>query len=94
MGNKNKLNKQVKQSRNEAYNSFKVVLFYCLLIIFVPILSFFSTKVILESNFQLTTVQTNIYSAIAAVVGLHIALALYIVKAYFSEEESDESKQD
>ncbi|XP_055383592.1 vacuolar ATPase assembly integral membrane protein VMA21 homolog [Condylostylus longicornis] len=85
MGNKNKLNKQVKQSNNEAYNSFKVVLFYCLLIIFLPIVSFFGTKYILESNFDINHIQTNIYSAISAVIGLHIALGLYIAKAYFSE---------
>ena len=70
--------------------AFFTVLSYCLLIIFLPIVGFFSSKYLLfDSVFQLTSTQSNIYSAVVAVVALHLALFLYIYKAYFETESTD-----
>lgn len=65
-------------------SAFQVVLFYCLLIIFLPIATFFLTKYYLfDTILSLTAVQSNIYAAVSAVVALHVALALYLYRAYF-----------
>ena len=71
------------------------MLFYCLLIIFFPILTFFFTKVLIFDGYlKLETIQSNIYSAISAIITLHIALGVYISKAYFMPDEIDSIKQD
>lgn len=68
---------------------FSSVLYYCLLILCLPILSFFLTKLILlELIFQFdpASVSTNIISAVVAVIVLHLALGLFIWKAYFDTD--------
>lgn len=90
MGNKKNLNSQQSARKNDTkdYNSFKVVLFYCLLIIFFPVFTFFSIKTFLFDNyFNLEPIRSNIYSAVSAVIALHIALGLYIYKAYFGADD-------
>lgn len=47
-----------------------------------------------DSVLQATSIQSNIYSAIAAVVALHLALGLYLYRAYFNAEKSASSKED
>ncbi|KAG4069706.1 hypothetical protein HA402_002285 [Bradysia odoriphaga] len=75
--------------------AFQTVLFYCLLIIFLPIVTFFSLKYMLfDSVLQATSVQSNIYSAVAAVITLHLALGLYLYRAYFNAEKSAAQKED
>lgn len=61
-------------------NTFLVVLFYCLLIIFSPIVAFFVSKVFIFDDWA-TPVKSNIYSAISAVVTLHVALGMYLYRA-------------
>lgn len=57
------------------------------MIIFLPIVGFFSSKHLLfDGVFQMDTVQSNIYSAVVAVVALHLALFLYIYRAYFETD--------
>lgn len=68
-------------------SAFFTVLRYCLLIIFLPIVGFFGTKYVLFDGFlQLTSTQSNIYAAVVAVVSLHLALFLYIYRAYFDTD--------
>ncbi|KAJ6630902.1 Vacuolar ATPase assembly integral membrane protein VMA21 like, partial [Pseudolycoriella hygida] len=75
--------------------AFQTVLFYCLLIIFLPIVTFFSLKYMLfDTVLQATSVQSNIYSAVAAVVALHFALGLYLYRAYFNAEATASPKED
>lgn len=72
-----------KQSNNDnatESNTFLVVLFYCLLIIFSPIVAFFVSKVFVFDDWA-TPIKSNIYSAVIAVVTLHIALGLYLYRA-------------
>lgn len=47
-----------------------------------------------DTVLQATSVQSNIYSAIAAVITLHLALGLYLYRAYFTVETSESSKED
>lgn len=62
---------------------------YCILIILLPVGTFFGCKNLLcDKFFQLTEVSSNIYSAVAAVIALHIALGLYIYRAYFYSDSS------
>ncbi|XP_061401722.1 vacuolar ATPase assembly integral membrane protein VMA21 homolog [Musca vetustissima] len=102
MANKNKLNssageaasnkqKLKKQRSDDAkdYSSFKIVFFYCSLIVFLPVATFFCLKaVVLDRFFTLTDLNTNIYSAVGAVLALHLALGLYIYRAYFGGKDS------
>ncbi|XP_013101162.1 vacuolar ATPase assembly integral membrane protein VMA21 homolog [Stomoxys calcitrans] len=104
MANKNKLNstgsdavpkqqKLKKQQSDDAkdYSSFKVVLFYCSLIVFLPVITFFGLKsVILDRFFNLNDLSSNIYSAVGAVLALHLALGLYIYRAYFGGSSKGE----
>ncbi|XP_053689972.1 vacuolar ATPase assembly integral membrane protein VMA21 homolog [Sabethes cyaneus] len=84
--------KQQQVSKNEQhieYRNFRVVFFYCILIIVLPVTTFFGCKYFLFDGFlQLTPVSSNIYSAVAAVIALHIALGLYIYRAYFDSSSS------
>lgn len=76
------------------YSSFKVVLFYCSLIVFLPVVTFFCLKAaVLDRFFNLTDLRSNIYSALGAVIALHLALGLYIYRAYFGGA-SKENKTD
>ncbi|XP_011178177.1 vacuolar ATPase assembly integral membrane protein VMA21 homolog [Zeugodacus cucurbitae] len=73
---------QINDSKD--YSAFKVVFFYCSLIVFLPVATFFLLKsTVLERFFTLSEISTNIYSAVGAVVALHLALGLYIYRAYF-----------
>jgi len=66
---------------------FKKVLFHCILIILCPISSFFLLKIyFFDGYLQLESLQSNLYSAFAAVVVLHLALGNFIYRAYFDTE--------
>merc|ERR1711976_95442 len=82
--------------RDQATGSlFKTVLFYCLLVIGGPLVGFFATKtLILGALLQLdqSEIKTDVVSAIVAVVVLHIALGLFIVRAYFNDDSDTKKK--
>ena len=68
--------------------------FYCALIIIAPVLTFFASKQLIFDPFlNLSSVASNIYSAIGAVIALHIALGLYIYRAYFSTSDKDDKEE-
>ena len=70
----------------QSSNTFVEVLYYSSLILFLPIFSFFLTKhAVLQFAlaFDPMDVSTNVMSAIVAVIVLHLALGLFIYKAYF-----------
>lgn len=74
-------------------SAFQVVLFYCLLIICMPIITFFLTKYYLfDSILSLSAVQSNIYAAISAVIALHVALGLYLYRAYFEADKGPQKE--
>lgn len=88
---KNKQQVSKNEQINE-YRNFRVVFFYCILIILLPVSTFFATKYVLfDGYFQLSSVTSNIYSAVAAVITLHFALGLYIYRAYFDSGTSEPS---
>ncbi|XP_022212930.1 vacuolar ATPase assembly integral membrane protein VMA21 homolog [Drosophila obscura] len=89
--------KQTKQKSEDSqdFSSFKTVLFYCMLIVFLPVITFFLMKgVVLDGFFKMSEMKVNIFSAVGAVVALHIALGLYIYRAYFGATGSKASKVD
>lgn len=57
---------------------------YCLLIIGSPVISFFVSKAAFD-KFDFTSINANIYSAVVAVISLHIALGMYLFKGKFKE---------
>jgi hypothetical protein len=65
---------------------FSTVLVHCLLIIFSPIVTFYLFNFWIFSGLGLESMSNNIYSAFAAVVVLHIALANFIYRAYHNTE--------
>ncbi|XP_060651375.1 vacuolar ATPase assembly integral membrane protein VMA21 homolog [Drosophila nasuta] len=95
-GGQTKVSKQRSQDSQD-YSSFKVVLFYCSLIVFLPVVTFFALKgFVLEQFFTMSDVKVNIAAAVGAVGALHVALGLYIYRAYFggSDSKASQSKQD
>ncbi|KAK7869367.1 hypothetical protein R5R35_000675 [Gryllus longicercus] len=61
----------------------QTVFMYCFAIIVCPVLTFFGSKAfIFEGLFGLNEVSTNVYSAVASVIVLHVALGMFIYKAY------------
>ncbi|XP_017493537.1 PREDICTED: vacuolar ATPase assembly integral membrane protein VMA21 homolog [Rhagoletis zephyria] len=88
MANKkgNNTNSRAQQRLDDSndYSAFKVVFFYCSLIVFLPVATFFLLKsAVLDRLFTMSEITTNIYSAVGAIVALHLALGLYIYRAYF-----------
>ena len=75
---------------------FTTVLFYSVLILLLPIASFFTSKFLFFEWFlgQQATTGTNIVSAVVAVIVLHLALGMFIYKAYFSGSSRKEIKSD
>ncbi|XP_011304607.1 vacuolar ATPase assembly integral membrane protein VMA21 homolog [Fopius arisanus] len=72
---------------------FKTVLYHCLFIIILPVLSFFLSKMfIFDGLLGLNTVPSSIYSAIVAVLVLHGALGAFIYRAYFQPEKTQSKK--
>lgn len=92
---KSKLNKNTisKAEQRAEYRTFKTVFFYCILIIVLPVLTFFSAKHwLFDGLLQLSSISSNIYSAVSAVVALHLALFLFIYKAYFAGSNDTSEK--
>ncbi|XP_045459559.1 vacuolar ATPase assembly integral membrane protein VMA21 homolog [Melitaea cinxia] len=74
------------------FQVFRTVIKYCLFIIIVPVLSFFVVKILLfDSLLRLEAVTSSVYSAVVAVVVLHVTLGLYIYRAY-SETDKPPAK--
>jgi len=65
---------------------FSQVLIHCLAIIISPIFTFFIFNFWIFNAMGLEPMTSNIYSAFAAVVVLHIALGNLIYRAYFNTE--------
>ncbi|KAH8354615.1 hypothetical protein KR059_009868, partial [Drosophila kikkawai] len=58
--------KQTRQQSQDSqdYSSFKTVLFYCMLIVFLPVLTFFVLKgFVLDQFFNISEVKVNIAAA-------------------------------
>lgn len=71
------------------FQIFRTVIKYCLIIIIVPVLSFFMVKSILfDGVLHLSPMNSSVYSAVVAVVVLHVTLGLYIFKAYNEAEKA------
>ena len=78
-----------------SFGDFKSVLSYCVLILGGPIVAFFVTRFGILSGilgWDASAIKTEVTSAIVAVVILHIALGLFIVRAYFSGEDTSKAK--
>lgn len=62
---------------------FKTVFYYCFTIICLPVVTFFCTKfLVLDGIFGLASIPSNVYAAIASVIVIHVALGMYIYRAY------------
>ncbi|XP_023934276.1 vacuolar ATPase assembly integral membrane protein VMA21 homolog [Bicyclus anynana] len=71
------------------FQVFQTVIKYCLFIIIVPVLSFFVVKILIfDSILKLEAVTSSVYSAVVAVVVLHVTLGLYIYRAYSESEKA------
>ncbi|XP_073965993.1 vacuolar ATPase assembly integral membrane protein VMA21 homolog [Choristoneura fumiferana] len=69
------------------FQVFRTVIKYCLIIIIVPIISFFTSKIVLfDGLLRLDVTTSSVYSAVVAVLVLHVTLGLYIYKAYGEAE--------
>ncbi|XP_056643635.1 vacuolar ATPase assembly integral membrane protein VMA21 homolog [Diorhabda carinulata] len=77
------------ETNTTPYTIFKTILSYSVFILASPIITFFVSKIIFEGILGTSPVTTNISSAVLAVVVLHIAVGMYILKAY---SEADKVK--
>ncbi|XP_022914566.1 vacuolar ATPase assembly integral membrane protein VMA21 homolog [Onthophagus taurus] len=77
------------------FNVFKTVFYYSIFILLAPISSFFLAKVFFfDGVLGTSNVTSNVWSAVIAVVVLHIALGLYIYKAYSDQGKTKPDKDD
>ncbi|BES98900.1 Vacuolar ATPase assembly integral membrane protein VMA21 homolog [Nesidiocoris tenuis] len=84
--------KNVSQDMSD-FRIFKTVFYYCMIIIALPVITFFASKVFLfDGIFGYSSIPSNVYSAISAIAVLHIALGFYIYRAY--SDPMKPSKQD
>lgn len=90
------ITKMAEQQRDSTdFEVIRTVFYYCFGIIFLPIGTFFATKTfIFDGVLGLDNIPANVYSAIAAVVVLHIALIFFIYKAYSDSSQPKPQKQD
>ncbi|KAL0107036.1 hypothetical protein PUN28_015530 [Cardiocondyla obscurior] len=66
--------------------TFKTVFYHSVVILALPVISFFTSKIFLfDGILGLNNVPSNVYSAGVAVIVLHIALGVFIYRAYFDE---------
>ncbi|XP_012234479.1 vacuolar ATPase assembly integral membrane protein VMA21 homolog [Linepithema humile] len=66
--------------------SFKTVLYHSVVILALPVIAFFTSKVFLfDGILGLTNIRSNVYSAGIAVLVLHVALGAFIYRAYFDD---------
>ncbi|KAK0166619.1 hypothetical protein PV327_004111 [Microctonus hyperodae] len=66
------------------FQVFKTVLTYSLVIIIMPIMSFFvSRMIVFDALFGMSGTSSNVSAAIVAVLVLHGALGAFIYRAYF-----------
>ncbi|KAF7268074.1 hypothetical protein GWI33_018737 [Rhynchophorus ferrugineus] len=76
-------------------STFSTILAYSIFIIASPIATFFVTKFFFfEGLLGVSSTGANIWSAVMAVVMLHIAMGLYIYRAYFEAERVKPEKVD
>lgn len=74
---------------------FRTVLFHCVVILALPVLSFFISKIfIFDGLLGINSIPSNVYSAGVAIIVLHIALAAFIYRAYFDDQSKTQTKQD
>ncbi|XP_054268715.1 vacuolar ATPase assembly integral membrane protein VMA21 homolog [Macrosteles quadrilineatus] len=74
---------QQQSSDSQDLALFRTVLTYCVFILALPICAFFASKFFLfDGILAMTTINSNVYSAVTAVVTLHLALGCYIYRAY------------
>ncbi|XP_044728445.1 vacuolar ATPase assembly integral membrane protein VMA21 homolog [Chrysoperla carnea] len=73
------------------FKIFSIVFFYCVIIIALPVATFFGTKIILfDGVMGLSEVASNVWSAVFAVIALHVALGIFIHKAYSGDSVEPE----
>jgi len=66
--------------------TFKTVFYHSIVILALPVISFFTSKIFLfDGILGLNTVPSNVYSAGVAIIVLHIALGVFIYRAYFDD---------
>ncbi|KAI5709466.1 hypothetical protein M8J76_001848 [Diaphorina citri] len=71
------------------------VFYYCFTIIVMPVVTFFASKYLIFSGvFGVDSVSCNVYSAIAAIIAVHISLAAFIYRAYSEAGTGKPQKQD
>ncbi|XP_043476041.1 vacuolar ATPase assembly integral membrane protein VMA21 homolog [Leptopilina heterotoma] len=74
---------------------FKTVLTYCLFIIALPIISFFTSKtLIFNSLLGVNSISSNVYAAGVAIIVLHVALGAFIYRTYFDSQTKSPAKTD
>ena len=80
---------RTEEDEHSESDMFKSILGYCVLILGGPILAFAVTKVFVLGvvlGMDTETIRANVTSAVVAVIVLHLALGLFISKAYFGAD--------
>ncbi|XP_049807707.1 vacuolar ATPase assembly integral membrane protein VMA21 homolog [Schistocerca nitens] len=65
----------------------RTVFMYCFGVMILPVATFFGVKYVIFNGFLSDdSIKANVYSAITAVIVLHISLVFFIIKAYSETE--------
>ncbi|KAH0956564.1 hypothetical protein HN011_003811 [Eciton burchellii] len=66
--------------------TFKTVLYHSIVILAFPVISFFISKIFLfDGLLSLSHMSSDLYAACVAIVVLHVALGLFIYRAFFDD---------
>ncbi|CAG9762567.1 unnamed protein product [Ceutorhynchus assimilis] len=81
------------QNEQPQLSVFKTVLSYSLFILVSPVLTFFVFKFIFfEGIVGTNSTSSNVWSAVFAIIVLHIALGMYIMRAYSEADKPTRTK--
>lgn len=77
------------------YQIFKSVLLHCVIVLATPVLSFFASKFfIFDGLLGFDNIPSNVYSAVVAMLVLHVALATFLYRSYKDDRAEAALKTD
>ncbi|KAI5645153.1 VMA21-like domain-containing protein [Phthorimaea operculella] len=85
---------QTQEEEKSDLQLLQAIVKYVILLSSIPVLTFFVSKlVVFDLILAFEQTQSSVYSAILAVIVLHIALGHYIYKAYYEAEKAPKEKK-
>ncbi|OAD58714.1 Vacuolar ATPase assembly integral membrane protein VMA21, partial [Eufriesea mexicana] len=75
--------------------AFKTVLLHCMVILALPVISFFISKIfIFDGLLGFPDIASNVYASAVSILVLHIGLGSFIYRAYFDNQARKQTKRE